>query len=572
MPSTPGRWSSRDRGPARTPPPARCSPTWSERRGTCPPPRDQCWPAWRTSPRPPGHRSARRTRIRLRHDGGGQVSVSLTLDEVKQRARRAPMVPIFRDMLSDALTPVTAYAALASDGPAYLLESVERGEHLGRYSFVAADPMAIVTIAGGVATVQDANGRHELEGQDPLRALEAYLQTFAAEPADGLPEVFCGGAVGYLGYEAARYPERLPIPAAGPLRVADGGFIITGPLVCFDHVRHQLKLVTHVRTQRAPIEARYAEAVARIDDLARRLNRTVRLRALEPANRPAGVSPQANVSQPDFFNAVEAAKAHILAGDVYQVQIAQRFTVPLASEPFDVYRLLRALNPSPYMYFLQLPSLTILGTSPEILVTVQGRQLRYRPIAGPRRRGRDDAADRRMEEELRSSEKERAEHVMLVDLGRNDLGRVCEVGSVKVTELMTVERYSHVMHLVSNIVGTLRGDCTPMDALRACFPAGTVTGAPKIRAMEIIAELERERRGVYAGAIGYLSFTGDLDTCIAIRTMVVKDGQATVQAAAGIVADSVPAEELLETKNKASALLQALAGAGPPASNGQAGD
>ena len=500
------------------------------------------------------------------------MSVSLTLDEVKQRARRAPMVPIFRDMLSDALTPVTAYAALASDGPAYLLESVERDEHLGRYSFVAADPMAIVTIAGGVATVQDANGRRQLEGEDPLRALEAFLRTFAAEPAEGLPEGFCGGAVGYLGYEAARYLERLPLPTADPLGVADGIFIITDTLACFDHVRHQLKLVTHVRTQRAPIEARYAEAVARIDDLARRLNRTVRLRALEPANRPAGVSPQGNVSQPDFFNAVEAAKAHILAGDVYQVQIAQRFTVPLASEPFDVYRLLRALNPSPYMYFLKLPSLTILGTSPEILVTVQGRQLRYRPIAGTRRRGRDDAADRRMEEELRSSEKERAEHVMLVDLGRNDLGRVCEVGSVKVTELMTVERYSHVMHLVSNIVGTLRGDCTPMDALRACFPAGTVTGAPKIRAMEIIAELERERRGVYAGAIGYLSFTGDLDTCIAIRTMVVKDGQATVQAAAGIVADSVAAEELLETRNKASALLQALAGAGPAPMDGRAGD
>ena len=499
------------------------------------------------------------------------MSVSLTLDEVKERARRAPMVPIFRDMLSDALTPVTAYAALASDGPAYLLESVERGEHLGRYSFVAADPMAIVTIVGGVATVQDANGRHELEGDDPLRALEGFLRTFAAEPADGLPEGFCGGAVGYLGYEAARYLERLPVPPSDPLGVADGVFIITDTLACFDHVRHQLKLVTHVRTQRAPIEARYAEAVARIDDLARRLNRTVRLRALEPANRPAGVSPQGNVSQPDFFKAVEEAKAHILAGDIYQVQLAQRFTVPIESEPFDVYRLLRALNPSPYMYFLKLPSLTILGTSPEILVTVQGRHLRYRPIAGTRRRGRDDAADLRMEEELRSSEKERAEHVMLVDLGRNDLGRVCEIGSVKVTELMTVERYSHVMHLVSNIVGTLRPDCTPMDALRACFPAGTVTGAPKIRAMEIIADLERERRGVYAGAIGYLSFTGDLDTCIAIRTMVVKDGRATVQAAAGIVADSVPAEELLETQNKASALLQALAGAGPAPAEGLGG-
>jgi anthranilate synthase component I len=490
------------------------------------------------------------------------MSVSLTLDQVKERARRAPMVPIFRDVLSDALTPVTAFAALAADGPAYLLESVERGEQLGRYSFVAADAMAIVTIAGGRATVQDASGRRELEGADPLRALETYLQTFAAEPAAGLPEGFCGGAVGYLGYEAARYLERLPVPETDPLDVADGVFLITDTLACFDHVRHRLKLVTHVRTQRPPIESRYAEAVARIDDLARRLNRTVRLRALTPADRPSGASPDGRMSETEFFEAVEKAKSHILAGDIYQVQIAQRFSVPLEADPFEVYRLLRALNPSPYMYFLKLPAITIVGTSPEILVTVKGRTLRYRPIAGTRRRGRDETADRRMEEELRSSEKERAEHVMLVDLGRNDLGRVCETGSVKVTELMNVERYSHVMHLVSNITGRLRPECTPMDALRACFPAGTVTGAPKIRAMEIIADLERERRGVYAGAIGYLSFTGDLDTCIAIRTMVVKDGLATVQAAAGIVADSVPAEEFLETRNKASALLQALAGAG----------
>ena len=491
------------------------------------------------------------------------MSVSLTLEQVTDRARRAPMVPIFRDMLSDGLTPVTAFAALGQEGPAFLLESVEGGEHLGRYSFVAADPMAIISIAGGRATVQDGDGERALEGADPWKALESYLQAFLAEPAEGLPEGFCGGAVGYLGYEAARFLEHLPIPDVDPLRVPDGVFIVTDTLACFDHVRHRLKLVTHVRAQQAPIEERYAEAVGRIDNLARRLSQPVRLRPMEPADRPPAIEPRGQVSQPDFFNAVERAKSHILAGDVYQVQIAQRFTAPVQADPFDVYRLLRALNPSPYMYFLRLPSATtILGTSPEILVTVQGRQLRYRPIAGTRRRGRDDAADQRMEQELRSSEKERAEHVMLVDLGRNDLGRVCEIGSVKVTELMTVERYSHVMHLVSNIVGRLRSDCTPMDALRACFPAGTVTGAPKIRAMEIIAELERERRGVYAGAIGYLSFTGDLDTCIAIRTMVVKDGQATVQAAAGIVADSVPAEEFLETRNKASALLQALAGAG----------
>jgi anthranilate synthase component 1 len=344
--------------------------------------------------------------------------------------------------------------------------------------------------------------------------------------------------------------------------VPDAIFLVSDTLACFDHVRHRLKLVSHVHTQQGPIEQEYEEAVARIDNLARRLSQPVRLRAMEPPVSVPGLDPQGRMSQEAFFSAVERAKAYILAGDVYQVQVAQRFSEPVQAKPFDVYRLLRALNPSPYMYYLQLPEVTVVGTSPEILVTVEGRQLRYRPIAGTRRRGRDQASDERMERELRESEKERAEHVMLVDLGRNDLGRVCVTGSIKVTELMTVERYSHVMHLVSNITGTLRPDCTAMDALRACFPAGTVTGAPKIRAMEIIAELEGERRGVYAGAIGYLSFTGDLDTCIAIRTMVVKDGLATVQAAAGVVADSTPAEEYLEVKNKASALLQALARAG----------
>src|ERR1700682_398708 len=370
MPNTQDRWSLKDRGLARTPPPARYLPI------CCGPPRAhprrpaRCSRPWRTYRRRASRRSGQRTHIQRRHDGGGHVSVSLTLDQVKERARRAPMVPIFRDMLSDALTPVTAYAALASDGPAYLLQSVERAEPLGRYSFVPAAPMAIVTIAGGVATVQDTTGRRELEGADPLRALEAYLQSFAAEPAEGLPEGFCGGAVGYLGYEAAHYLERLPVPPSDPLGVAEGVFIVTDTLACFDHVRHQLKLVTHVRTQRAPIEARYAEAGARIDDLARRLTRTVRLRPLEPANRPAAAIPEGNVSAADFFKAVEAAKAHILAGDIYQVQLAQRFTTPIQAEPFDVYRLLRALNPSPYMYFLKLPAGALLGTSPESLVMV----------------------------------------------------------------------------------------------------------------------------------------------------------------------------------------------------------
>ena len=484
--------------------------------------------------------------------------LSLTLDEVRRRATRAPLVPVFREALADTLTPVTAYRALAGDGIGFLLESVEGGERLGRYSFVAGDPFAVITITGGTAQIVEEQGRRQLEGRDPLHALEVYLQAFAAEPVDGLPARFCGGAVGYLAYEAARYVERVPAPEPDPHGVPDGTFVVADTFVCFDHVRHRLKLVSHVRPSDGPIEAGYRAAADRIEALATRLAQPVALRTLEPPSNGHRPTAQPIRSQASFAELVAQAQTYIRAGDIYQVQLAQRYSVPLPGDPFDVYRVLRALNPSPYMYFLQMPGLTVLGTSPEILVTVDGRALRYRPIAGTRRRGRDSESDQRMEDELRQSEKERAEHIMLVDLGRNDLGRVSDIGSVRVTELMTVERYSHVMHLVSNITGVLRQDCTAMDALRACFPAGTVTGAPKVRAMEIIAELEGERRGVYAGAIGYLSFTGSLDTCIAIRTMVVKDGVATVQAAAGIVADSTAAEEYLETQNKSAVLLQAL--------------
>jgi anthranilate synthase component 1 len=484
--------------------------------------------------------------------------LSLTLDEVRRRATRAPLVPVFLEALADTLTPVTAYRALAGDGPGFLLESVDGGERLGRYSFVAADPVAVITIAGGVAEVDDGQGHRPLEGRDPLHALETYLRAFAAEPVEGLPTRFCGGAVGYLAYEAARYVERVPVPQADPLGVPDGLFLVADTFICFDHVLHRLKLVSHVRPTNDPIEDRYRAAADRIDALAAKLARAAPLRRLAAPGGGGRSTAQPGRTQAAFAALVDRAQSYIRSGDAYQVQLAQRYSIPLPGDPFDVYRVLRALNPSPYMYFLQLPGLTVLGTSPEILVTVEGRRLRYRPIAGTRRRGRDPESDRRMEAELRQSDKERAEHVMLVDLGRNDLGRVSEIGSVEVTELMTVERYSHVMHLVSNITGLLRQDCTAMDALRACFPAGTVTGAPKLRAMEIIAELEGERRGVYAGAIGYLSFTGSLDTCIAIRTMVVKDGVATVQAAAGIVADSTAAEEYLETQNKSAVLLQAL--------------
>src|SRR5436305_3620933 len=373
MPPMPGRSCCKGRAQGRMRPPARCLPTSS-----APPParrlrRAPCWRAWRISRWRRSPRLDCRPRFRQSHDPGQSMSVSLTLDQVKERARRAPMVPIFRDMLSDALTPVTAFAALGKEGPAFLLESVEGGEHLGRYSFVAADPMAIISIADGRATVRDGDGERALKGADPWKALESYVEAFRAEPAEGLPEGFCGGAVGYLGYEAARYLEHLPVPDADPLHVPDGVFIVTDTLACFDHVRHRLKLVTHVRAQQEPIEERYAEAVARIDRLARQLSQPVRLRPMEPADRPPVSEPEGQVSKPDFFKAVERAKSHILAGDIYQVQIAQRFTATVQADPFDVYGLLGALDPLPYMYHLKLPHYTtILTQSPAQPVRVQG--------------------------------------------------------------------------------------------------------------------------------------------------------------------------------------------------------
>jgi anthranilate synthase component 1 len=488
------------------------------------------------------------------------TELSITIEEARERARRAPLVPVYRELLADTLTPVAAFRALAGDGSAFLLESVEGGERLGRYSFVAANPVATIRVIQGNATVVDPLGQRALEGRDPLEAIERYLAQYRAEPVEGLPRRFCGGAVGYLGYEAAQYLEKLPVPEHDPLGVPDAIFLVADTLLCFDHVQQRLKLVSHLRPGDGSVDHAYHAAAGRIDDLERRLLEVPPIKRIgAPLRRHDSTSATgAARSREEFLSSVERAKRYIEAGDIYQVQLAQRFTVPFAGDPFDIYRVLRALNPSPYMYYLSLAGMTVLGTSPETLVTVEDRRMRYRPLAGTRRRGRDDAADRRMENELLASEKERAEHIMLVDLGRNDLGRVAEVASVRVTELLQVERYSHVMHLVSNIEAHLREDCSAMDALRSCFPAGTVTGAPKIRAMEIIAELEQERRGVYAGAVGYLGFTGSLDTCIAIRTMVVKDGAATMQAAAGVVADSNPEEEFLETQNKTAALRQAL--------------
>ncbi|HEV3231938.1 MAG TPA: anthranilate synthase component I [Candidatus Dormibacteraeota bacterium] len=508
------------------------------------------------------------------------------VEEVRRLAAEHNLISVYRDDLADTMTPVTAYWRLNQDLPGFLLESVEGGERLGRYSFIGCDPLATITLEQGQAVVE-RDGRAVTESfDDPIAYLGAKLADFRPAPAESLRGRFSGGLVGFLSYEAARYFERVPPPQRDPLRIPDGVFFLVDTLVVFDHLLHRRTIITHVHLGAGDdVDAAYLEAGRRIEDIATRLDGGAdappgpEYNAVPggPAGREAPgddepLTERWNVTPEEFKAKVARCREYILAGDVFQVQVSRRLQVPMAAHPFYLYRVLRTINPSPYMYYLRLPGhagerrrgTAIVGTSPEILVRVEDGEVEYRPIAGTRRRGYDDADDRRLEAELRESEKEKAEHLMLVDLGRNDVGRFAEVGSVAVPELMFVERYSAVMHLVSRVTARLAAARSSLDALRACFPAGTVTGAPKIRAMEIIAEMEPEARGVYAGAVGYASFAGNVDTAIAIRTVVVKDRYAYVQAAAGVVADSSPEEELLETENKTAALRRALAAAHMP--------
>jgi len=457
-----------------------------------------------------------------------------TRDEARVLARDHALIPVYREVLADMLTPVRAYSLLCPPGtPGFLLESVEGGERLARYSFIGFEPKPL-----------------ELASDDPLGALRSVAAE-ATAPVRGIPR-FHGGAVGYLGYETARHFERLPLAQGAPPPMPESAFLRAENLAVFDHVTRRLKLLTIHRPGRED----YDVAVGRIDEMEKRL-----------ASDQVGLFPrgtdgtrwESNVTPGQFHAMVDAAKEHILAGDAFQIVISQRFRKPLEASPFDVYRCLRAINPSPYMFFLCLGGdRHVVGTSPEKLVQVEGRRVETRPLAGTRRRGADPAEDERLERELLSDLKERAEHVMLVDLGRNDVGRVARPGTVSVDRLMEIERYSHVMHISSTVSGQLRDGCTSLDALRAAFPAGTVSGAPKIRAMEVIAELEPDQRGVYAGSLGYVSFGGNLDMAITLRTVVVADGVAYVQAGAGVVADSRPEREFDETLEKAGAMFKAI--------------
>ena len=467
-----------------------------------------------------------------------------TRDEARALAKDHALIPVYREVLADMLTPVRAYTQLCPPGtPGFLLESVEGGERLARYSFIGFEPKPLDLAAG---RAQGAS----IDQVDPLAALRAVAAEVTA-PVPGVPR-FHGGAVGYLGYEAARHFERLPVAEGAPPPMPESAFLRADDLAVFDHVTRRLKLLTIHRPDREDYEA----AVSRIDEMERRLASD---QVASYARGADGTRWESNVTKGQYEAMVDAAREHILAGDAFQIVVSQRFRKPLEASAFDVYRCLRAINPSPYMYYLSLGGdRHVVGTSPEKLIQVEGKRVETRPLAGTRRRGADPTEDLALEKELLSDLKERAEHVMLVDLGRNDVGRVARPGTVNVDRLMEVERYSHVMHISSTVSGQLRDGCTSLDALRAAFPAGTVSGAPKIRAMEVIAELEPDQRGVYAGSLGYVSFGGNLEMAITLRTVVVAEGVAYVQAGAGVVADSRPEREFEETLEKAGAMFKAI--------------
>jgi anthranilate synthase component 1 len=470
--------------------------------------------------------------------------VGPTLDEVRQLARDHTLVPLRHTFIDDIETPVSAYLKLRGEGPSFLLESAEQGQRVGRWSFLGVAPRTVMRLEGGGY-------------EDPYGAVAQELERYRLAPLEGLPP-FSGGAVGMFGYDLVRSAEpTVGEPNADEVGVPDLALMVSDVLVAFDHFTHTVTVLANVFVEGDDdLAARYAEAVAAIVDVRERLSQPVPRAAAGVREPPEWVS---NMGSDGFARAVDIAKEYIRAGDVYQVVPSQRWSADAPVEPFSVYRGLRAINPSPYMYFLDFEDFQIAGASPEALVTVTGRRATQRPIAGTRPRAGTVEEDMRVAEELLADEKERAEHVMLVDLGRNDLGRVCEYGTVSVDELMAVETYSHVMHIVSSVSGTLREDVTAMDALRASLPAGTLSGAPKIRAMQIIDELEPVKRGPYGGAIGYLSYSGDLDACIYIRSAVFKDGRMHAQAGGGIVADSDPAYEVRETEAKAGAVWAAVA-------------
>lgn len=493
----------------------------------------------------------------------GSLATTPALDEARRLSADYNVVPVAHEFLDDTETPVSAFLKLRQAAGCFLLESAEQGLRLGRYSFLGVKAWESIRLKGATVTVRrgGVDAQHELSahGGDPFAFMADHLSRYRVPPLADLPP-FVGGAVGYFGYDCVRHVERLQKAPQDDLGLPDMAFLLTDVIVVFDHLRHTITLLTNVFCDGEPdLTAAYSAAVERLAEVKARLRAPIpdpgwSLGRARTDDVPVG----SNVERDRFLEAVERVREYIYAGDAFQVVLSQRFERPVNVSGFSIYRGLRAVNPSPYMYYMSFRDFEVVGSSPEPLVTVTGRRAETRPIAGTRPRGGTPSEDAALAAEMLADEKERAEHLMLVDLGRNDLGRVCRRGTVKVEEFMAVERYSHVMHMVSSVVGELDEGVGASDALRAVFPAGTVSGAPKVRAMEIIDELEPTRRGPYAGAIGYLSYSGELDSCIYIRTILVRDGRAYVQAGAGIVADSDPAREFAETENKARAMFRAI--------------
>jgi anthranilate synthase component 1 len=486
------------------------------------------------------------------------------LSTVLELASTGRRVPVYRQILGDTLTPVAAYCRLRTPSHTFLFESVVGGERIGRYSFVGSGPFLELQAAGSEVTILQGESRTQKTSSDPFRDLQELLDAHAAIHLPELPR-FCGGAVGFAGYDTVRYAEHLPHSPPDDRHLPDLAFAFYDLMVVFDHIRKVVLVVAHLRADAEDVAAEYQRTCDRIDAVCARLESAplplrsgdIRLTG-EPTRRWVS-----DCTQAEFETAVTRCQEYIRAGDIFQVVLSQRLELETAAQPLDMYRALRVVNPSPFMFLIESPEFALVGSSPEIMVRVDGGRTTIRPLAGTRHRGRDEREDQQLAADLLADPKERAEHVMLVDLARNDIGRVSRYGTVTLSDVMVVERYSHVMHITSNVTGQLRSGMTPLAALRAGLPAGTVSGAPKVRAMEIIDELEHHRRGPYGGAVGYIDFTGNMDTCIALRTLVMQRRAAgqwkvDVQAGAGIVADSVPAAEYQETLNKAQGLLKAI--------------
>jgi len=494
-----------------------------------------------------------------------------SFEQFEQLAQQGSMVPIYRVLIGDTLTPVSAFCKIQEDDWSFLFESVIGGERVSRYSFLASGPFLRFQAHGRRVQIHsrppgDAVARplvQELEHADPLGLLEERLSAYRAPQMPGLPR-FCGGAVGYASYDTIRYVENLPHPPPDDRGLPDLSFAFYDRMVIFDHITKTIAVVAHAHVDPANLRQSYQTACDRVDRLVERLHQGVadlQLTDIEPpevGKIDPGVPYRSNFAPGAYEAAVERCKEYIRAGDIFQVVLSQRLQTETRARPFDIYRTLRVVNPSPFLFYLKQGALCLIGSSPEIMARVEGGLLTIRPLAGTRRRGRTEEEDQRLAAELAADPKERAEHIMLVDLGRNDVGRVARYGTVQLSDVLSVERYSHVMHLCSTVTGQLQPGKTAFDALRACLPAGTLSGAPKVRAMEIIDELEPHRRGPYGGAVGYFDFGGNMDTCIALRTLVLKGQTCYLQAGAGIVADSVPEREYEETMNKARGLLRAL--------------